>query len=277
MSILSRTPPPPNAGFRLDLSPFGRKLLGLYVGLWAGLLVYMNVLPDSLGLPRRVNVARGPAGFEVPTSFDLAQALTLHAPASALLDGPGFQWWQLVTAPFFTPPARLSTLVLCILGFVFFASPVERFLGRRGFLTLWAVSLAGGVLGACLAGPIVHPTQVHYSIAPAVLAVMIVHCLITPNAIVPFFLVLQVRMRWVAVAIAAVVGMRALSLTAPLGGGPVVGGYELGGVLAGWLWWQYGRDLDLRKLRRRRRASELLRVAVDDALNPEPDDGPVFH
>ncbi len=277
MSFLSRTPPPPNAGFRLDLTPFGRKVLALYAGLWVALLVYLRLLPESLGLPRRISVLRGPPGFEVPTSFDLASALPLHAPGAALLDGPGFQWWQLVTASFFTPPERFSTLVLCVLGFVFFASPVERFLGKRGFLTLWAVACLGGVAGACLAGPIVHPSQVHYGIAPAVLAVMVVHCLITPNAIVPFFLVLQVRMRWVAIGIAALVGMRALSLTAPLGGGPVVGGYEVGGVLAGWLWWQYGRDLDLRKLRRRRRAKDLLRVAVDEALNSEPDDGPVYH
>ncbi len=277
MSIVSRSPPPPGAGFRLDLTPFGRKLLGLYAGLWAALLLYSRLLPDSLGLPRRVSVSRGPAGFEVATSFDLAGSLALHAPGAGLGDGVGFQWWQLLTAPFFTPPGQFSTLVLGVLGFIFFAAPVERFLGKRGFLTLWAVALAGGVLGACLAGPIVHPTQAHHGIGPAVLAVMVVHCLITPNAIIPFFLVLQVRMKWVAVGIAVLVGVRALSLTAPLGGGPVVGGYEAGGVLAGWLWWQYGRDLDLRRLRRRRRAKALLRVAVDEALKPEPDDGPVFH
>jgi membrane associated rhomboid family serine protease len=277
MSILSSTPPPPGAGFRLDLTPFGRSLLGLYLGLWAAVGVVLRVLPASLGLPARLSVPQGPAGFEVATSFDLGTAMALQAPGAAVAAGPGFQWWQLITASFFTPPGGFSTLVVAILGFLFFAAPVERFLGRRGFLALWATGLAGGVIGACLAGPIVHPTQLHHGIAPAVLAVMIVHCLITPNAIVPFLFVLQVRMRWVAIGISALVLVRALSLTAPLGNGPVVGGYELGGVVAGWLWWRYGRDLDLRRLRRRRRAKAILRVAVDDALRPGADDGPVFH
>lgn len=277
MSILSRTPPPTNAGFRLEVTPLGRQLLGAYGALWALLLVYLRLLPESLGLPRRISVPQGPAGFEVATSFDLGAALALTAPGASVGGGPGFQWWQLITAPLLHPPEGLSTLVLGILGFVFFAAPVERFLGRRGFLVLWAVSLAGGVLVACLAGVLVHPTQSHFGFGPAVLAVMVVHCLLTPNAIVPFFLVLQVRMKWVAAGIAGLVAVRALSLTAPLGNGPVVGGYEIGGVLAGWLWWRYGRDFNPRTMRRRRRAKELLRVAVDNALDDDPDDGPVFH
>ena len=275
LSFVSRTMPPPDAGFRLELTKLGRALLGVYVALWALMLVVETLLPASWGLST-VSMPVGPSGFEVPTPFGLSEVLVLHPPTAGAPGGPGFRLWQLVTAPFFHPPGGLSTLVLGILGFVFFAAPVERMLGRRGFLALWGVASAGAVLLACLFGPLVHPTGVHFGFGPAVLAVMLVHCLMTPDAIVPFFLVLQVKMKWIAIGIAALIVVRTLSLNSPLGGGPVAGGYELGGLLAGWLWWRYRDDLDLRKIRRRRKARKLLKVAVDEALGPDHDE-PIFH
>jgi 4-hydroxybenzoate polyprenyltransferase len=108
-----------------------------------------------------------------------------------------------------------------------------------------------------------------------VLAVMLVHCLMTPEASVPFFFVLHVKLKWLAVGIGTVVAIRALGVM----GGAGAGGYELGGAVAGYLFWRSGADLDPRRLFRRRRARRNLRLAVDHLVETagDDDDEPVFH
>ena len=124
------------------------------------------------------------------------------------------------------------------------------------------------MIGAVLGAP------VHYGFAPALLAVMVVCCMMTPEATVPFFLVLQVKLKWVAAGIAALVVLRTLGLS----GGRIAGGYELAGMAAGFFWWRSGGDLNPRRMLLRRRARRNLRVAVDRALEPKKeDDGPLFH
>ena len=185
-----------------------------------------------------------------------------------------FQPWQLITGPLFYPPqGGFPALMLSFLGFVFFAAPVERMLGRRTFLQLWLVASIGAVVFGLLLSSIL-PSPAFFGFAPAVFAVMVVHCMMTPEASVPFhliFTVLHVRMKWIAAAIASLVVLRMLGL---MGGGPS-GAYSLAGLVCGYLWWRSGGDLNPRRMLLRRRARANLRVAVDRAIGG--DDEPIFH
>jgi membrane associated rhomboid family serine protease len=263
-------------GFRLEITRAGWWLVGIYGLLWLVLYGFTHWTPGEMS---EVVVTRmlGPAGFEVSTStrFEMWEILVLQPIGAASTgDSPGFLPFQLLTAPLIYPPPAFSSLLIGCLGFMFFAAPVERLLGLRGFLALWAVSCAGAVTSGLLVGLAIG-APVHFGFAPAVLAVMLVHCMMTPEAQVPFFIVLPVKMKWVALGIVAVVVVRTLGLT----GGGVGGGYELGGMAAGYFWWRSGAELDPRSWLRRRRARRNLRLAVDRAIQPadEEDDEPIFH
>jgi membrane associated rhomboid family serine protease len=189
-------------------------------------------------------------------------------------DPVGFRPWQLITGPLLYPPSGgFPALMLGFLGFIFFAAPVERMLGVRSFFQLWLVaSLSGAVLGLLLSA--ILPSPVAFGFAPAVFSVMVVHCMMTPEASVPFhliFTVVHVRMKWIAATIAGLVLLRTLGL---MGGGPS-GAYSLAGMIGGYLWWRSGADLDPRRMRLRRRARANLRLAVDRAT--QGPDEQTFH
>jgi len=195
------------------------------------------------------------------------ETLLLHPPQGpAAMDpsGAGFQWWQVLTAPFVIPPGGFGVLALCFLGFAFFAAGVERFLGARRFLILWLVASLGAGLGGFLFGPLLQPGGVNFGPGPAVLALIVVYCLMTPNAIVSVFMILPVKLKWIAALVAGWVLVKALAMTSPLGAGTASGGYQLGGVLAGFLWFRYG-DYLFEGRRRRKRAGALLKMVLDDA------------
>ncbi len=265
----------PAGTFLFEISPLGARLMGLYGLLWTLLFGISRWLPGSLASALRLpGRPQGPQGFEVPTSYPLAESLVLHPPG-ALLDGPGFQLWQLMSAPFAYPPAAFGSLVLAFVGFGFFAAPVERYLGRADFLKLWFGASFGAALCATIFAVMVGPSGPHWGVGPAVVAVLLVSCLMTPEATVPFFLVLPVRMKWIAWGVTAWVVVRALAMTQPLGEGPLAGGYELGGVAVAWLWMRRGSG-PLRWLRRWR-ARRLVRVVADDLSSEGGGDEPVFH
>ncbi len=266
-----------SGGFRLDITRAGWALITLYGVLWLLQLAVAVFAPES-ATSIRVTHMLGPRGYEVATSstWPLSEVLTLHPPGSESSGtSPGFHPWQVLSAPLFYPPRAFPALVLAVLGFVFFAAPVERLLGLRGFLQLWLVASLGGVAGGLvLDGLIQAPVAPQFGFAPAVLAVAVVHCAMTPAAVVPFFFVLQVKMKWIAIAIATWV----LALALNIEGGASAGGYALGGVVAGYLWWRSGWDLDPRRTLRRRRARKRMRVAVDRLVSDtSKDDGPIFH
>lgn|GEM_PF-6488084 len=267
----------PSAGaFRYELTPFGKKLLGAYWGLWLlGLAVAF--LGSLVGFDGSVALAVGPEGYEVPTRFRWTELVALQPPGGGLAGGPGFRWWQVLTASTVHPYWGLPQLSYATLGFLFFGAPVERLLGQRRFLQIWFVALAGAVLGAALVGPLFRPPLPHLGFGPAVLAIMLIHLMSTPDAFVPFAFVIQVRMRWIAAAVAVLALIAALALNTPLIPGTSAGGYGIGGMLAGFLWWRMEGTFDPRRLARRRRAKKLLRVVVDEALGEEVDDAPLFH
>ena len=253
---------PGMGSFHLRFTPLGWRLIGAWGALWAiGFLLFL--LPDAwlpflyMTLP------------DVPEQVPLWHALLLNPPGT----GVGFQPWQVVTGPLLYPPVALGGWVLGALGIGFFGGTVERFLGKRRYLELWGVSLLGAVALGTLYG-FVGSAGPHYGFGPVVLALIVIHCLLTPEATVTFFLVMPVKMKWIGYGVAAIVLARALGAFAPFGGG-AVGGYELGGLLAGVLWWRYRDDLDPRAIHRRRKAKRLLR-AVEDTITGG-DDGPVYH
>ena len=253
---------PGMGSFHLRFTRMGWQLVGFWGALWLlGWLLFH--LPSAWVPFLYVSVN----GADVP----LVQFLVFHPPGAG---SGGFHVWQLVTAPLLYPPGALGGLVLGVLGLGFFASTVERFLGRRRFLELWAVSAAGALLGATLLGAVQGNPTPQYGFAPVVCALIMIHCLLTPEATVSFFMVLAVKMKWIAYAVGAVLVARALGMFLPFGAG-AGGGYELGGAAAGVLWWRYRDDIDPRALGRRRKAKRLLR-AVEDTI-PGRDDGPVYH
>ncbi len=256
----------PQQGFRLEVTPLGRRLMGLYALLWLLLYGFTHWVAPAVG----ESVTSGaPSGL---SESNLWQVLLLH-PLGSSASAP----WQLLSGPLFFPPVGgFSSLMLAFLGFIFFAAPVERMLGVRSFLQLWLVASMGAALGALLLGALL-PGPPAWGFAPAVFAVMVVHCMMTPEASVPFnliFTILHVRMKWIAAAIAAMVGLRTLGL---VGGGPA-GVYSLVGMACGYFFWRGGANLNPRTWMRRRRARANLRVVVDQALQPQSDDdGPVYH
>ncbi|MEE2829248.1 MAG: rhomboid family intramembrane serine protease [Myxococcota bacterium] len=223
---------------------------------------------------------------EVWRSLRLQPLSRLGASGDYRGDGIGPAFWQWLTGPLFYPPkadvidrfllvhpAGFPSLMMGFLGFIFFAAPVEQLLGRRRFLELWVVSSLGAVLLGLGIGALVGAAP-HYGFAPAVLAVMVVHCMMTPEASVQFhliFTVVHLRMKWIAAAIAGFVLLRSLGLM-----GVQPGGYELAGIATGYFWWRKGGDFNLRRMLLRRRGRKNLRLAVDRALAGD-DDGPVFH
>lgn len=268
--------PPAQGGFRLQVTRSGWVLMGVLGLLWLVLYGITWWTPEGASQVR-LDLSLGPRGFEVPTpsTFDLWEILVLYPIGSAGSGaGPGFHAWQVVTAPLLYPPLGFSSLLIACLGLLFFAAPVERLLGLRGYLALLGVSCAGAVAGGLLAG-LVFTSPPHFGIAPAVLSVMVVACMMTPEASVPFFFVLHVRLKWLAMGIAILLAIRALGVM----GGTGSGGYELGGLAAGYFWWRSGAGLDPRRFFRRRRARRDLLAAVDRIVESagEADDGPVYH
>lgn len=334
MSFASPPPPPSGGGFRLEITPAGRLLMGAYAALWLLLYAVTHWLPVAGFLPALefeapagvlsvsatedgrllvrslvaspLRLRRGGASA-FPDEFDLDGSIVLLGGEAVELDAPpegapplvafaiygpaeigrtfvllplgaadpvGFRPWQLITGPLFYPPSGgFPALMLGFLGFIFFAAPVERMLGGRAFFQLWFVaSLGAAVLGLLLSALL--PSPAAFGFAPAVFAVMVVHCMMTPEASVPFhliFTVVHVRMKWIAAAIAGVVLLRTLGL---MGGGPS-GAYSLAGLACGYFWWRAGADLDPRRMRLRRRARANLRVAVDRAT--QAPDEQTFH
>lgn len=256
-------------GFQVRVTKTGRRMMWLYGSIWLGLVVLGN---EWLGL--RVPIAVGPAGYEVTNGFSLWSALALTPPSSVTPGGPGFHVWQLVTSHFVHDPRDVLGLLFNLLAFYFFAGTVEEFLGRRRFLTLWVVSAVAAALGASLMGVLQSPPLLHGGIAPGILALVVVYCFMMPDAIIHLFFVLPLKARWVGV------GTGALTVLFALAQPQVYGGWTLGGLAGGWVWWRYGESLDPRTLLLRRKLKRAQRKQGHLVVLPGgqgDDDKPVYH
>jgi len=261
--------------FHLEFTRLGWRLMAGYGVVWALLALqsrFMQGAPTQSPFASSDNLfgSAMPATGPVP----LWDHLALHPPGGMIAAGSagvGFHSWQLLTGPLVHPPAGFGVLVMGFICFGFVAASVERYLGRRRFLMLWFGSAIGASLVGFLFGPLIHPVAPHFGFSPSVLALLIVYCAMTPNAIMSFFMVVPVKLKWIAWGVAGLVLIRALALNSPLGSGPAGGGYQLGGVLCGWLWFRYGDDLPGR-IRRRMRSKKMLRLVVEEALHKGEDE-----
>ena len=267
----------PGGTFFLEVTPLGWRLMGGY-GL--GFLILSGIS----WWQHRERTASGPMDelFEnavSTTALPFWHWLVLHppqGPAAIHPDGAGFHLWQLLSAPFVYPPGSFGLLAVAFIGFGFFAAGVERFMGRRRFLLFWVVCSLGATTGGFLFGPLLQPSGFHFGCGPAVLATIVVYCMMTPEASISVFMVVPVKLKWIAVGVGGWVVIKALAMTQPLGAGAAAGGYEVGGVLAGYLWFRYGEDIFERK-RRRRRAGALLEMVLKDVDKIEERNEPTFH
>jgi len=251
--------------FRLDFTPLGKRAALVFGGLWLlGWLIAL--LPPDL-----VPVLYPQSGG---IRYPLAEWLVLHPPGGGPPMGVGFRPWQLLTGPLLFAPSAFGSYVLSAFGLGFFGHTVERFLGRRRFIELCIAAVVGSLAGAALFGWIQQPPVVHSGLWPVVLALVVVNCSLTPEASVNFFMVLPVKLRWIAMGVAFLVIGKTLGMFVPFGAAPSPGGYELGGMVIGWLFWRYRDRLDPRAIRRRRKARTLLR-AVEDTVSS--DDGPMWN
>jgi membrane associated rhomboid family serine protease len=197
-------------------------------------------------------------------SPDLGAALALR---------PGEPLWplRLLSAPFATTPPAWPSLALHAVLLGFFVGPVEAELGRRGLWKLFAVCALGAGLGAWALSGLA--AGAYAGILPFVLAVVLISCSLTPDAIVHVFFVVGIPIKWIGAGAAALIVARALGLFAPMGGGSG-GGYELGGAALGFLWFRHRDDLDPRRFARRRKARKMLREVERTVASV---DGPVWH
>ncbi len=269
----------PGGTFFLEVTPLGWRLMGGYgLGflLLSGLSWWENQQQNSAGEMAELFGSTNASG-----ALPFWQWLVLHppqAPAALHPESAGFHFWQLLSAPFVYPPGSFGLLAVAFIGFGFFAAGVERFMGWRRFLVFWLVSSVGASLGGFLFGPLLQPSGIHFGCGPAVLATVVVYCMMTPEASVSVFMVLPVKLKWIAVGVGAWVLIKALAMTQPLGAGAAAGGYQVGGVIAGYLWFRYGEDIFERR-RRRRRAGTLLEMVLKDVDvdKAEERNEPTFH
>lgn len=216
-----------------DLPPprgLTRTLLFLYGGIWAALVVLTTWTPGQF--TPKVLTLEGPAG---PVTVGLVEALGLHPPMGGTPGGPGFHLFQLVTSHFVHQPRDYLGVFFTLLGIYFFARPVEERIGRRGLRDLWIASAVGAALGACLFGVIQRPATYHVGVAPGVLALLVVFCMMIPHAVIRLFFVLPIQARFLGIGTAVMTILAAFALP------DVVGGWEVGGLAGGWLWFRWGR------------------------------------
>ena len=266
-----RTPPSRlgGAGFKLDFTPLVKAMLTLYGGVWLFLVVVTNWLPSSWS---RINIPQGE--FNDPTRFDLFSVLALWPPGGASPASPGFHLWQLITAHFVHPTAGVFTVVLNLLMIVFFAGPVEGFLGRQRFLKVWGAAAIGGAIGAVLFGLVQGTGTPASGVGPGILALIVVFCAMMPEATIQLFFILPIKAKYVGWGTAGLVVLTALANPA------AAGGWEVGGMGLGYAAWRWGDDLTPRrirlKLKARRIQKKISKFEVIDGGGGD-DDSSVYH
>ncbi len=242
-------PSPTGGRFRLP-SDLAVLFLFLYGGIWFVMVILQSWLPSGL----------------VPFGRDLASVLMLTPPGSGA--SPGFQPWQLLTAHFIHEPRGVTRLLFGMLGVWFFVRPLQQMLGSTRVVGIWVAAAVGAVAGAVLFGLIQHSGAVQGGIEPCVLAVLVVFCERIPNAVIRLFFVIPIEARWLGRGTALLTALLAFAMP------DVVGGWDVGGLAAGWAWYRYGGDPGawLTRWRARRVVRRIAKFSVIDGGK-----GPTFH
>ncbi len=197
---------------------------------------------------------------------------------------------------FFGFGRALAGLPTTLLMLYFFSAPVERYLGTRRFVTVWALcALGGAVVGQLLTrfkgldvNPLYEqqltPFEGFVGPMPSLMALIVLFGLTHKDARILLMMMLPVRAVWVSI-ITAVTAVLALLSKSYFGAG-----YWCGGILIGFLFFQGWLNVfDFKwaalKVREWRLKRKLSRFQVidggrrDDGGRQDDDgpDGPVFH
>jgi len=297
-----------DGGFGSRLTLTGWILVGTY-GVVLGLTLFLE---NWFDIPVYRYLALAPLGD--PTSNILHQPWTLithhfvHPPTSvvdtvvglvvvfviaAAVEAMRGRFGQRYPGVFFTLALMAILLVLflsprlshalsgfptTLLFFYFFSAPVERYMGRRRFITYWVLAALGGaLLGQPLSliykldAPFVGPM-------PGLMGLIVLFGLAYREARILLMLVLPVKGVWVA-AITAI--MAVLALLAKFNPGA---GYWCGAIAVAFFFYKGWLDLlDFKmlqlKLRERRLKQKLKKFRVIEGGRSDDDgpDGPVYH
>ena len=144
--------------------------------------------------------------------------------------------WQLVTYALLH--GGLWHLLVNLLGLWMFGGDVERVLGSRGLLQLFAVSVVGGGLAHAVVGLIVRDPVFVVGASAGVLGLLTAFAIFFPDRQVYIFGIVPVRARWFAIGFGAISLLGALEAGAAAGGGgsQVAHLAHLGGIVAAWLY-----------------------------------------
>ncbi|MEW5735925.1 MAG: rhomboid family intramembrane serine protease [Thermodesulfobacteriota bacterium] len=191
------------------LTRLGKRLIYLYAGIYLVELVCQHWL-----------------------SLPVAEWLSLYPPLS-----PGFHVWQAATHAFIFDPYSPLSPVFSLIGFVFFAEPIERFFGTRRFLIFYfSAAAAAAAFGMLLSG--VEAFSVPFcGIGPEVLALITAFGFLYPDLVIYLFFIIPVRAIWISYI---TIGAAVLLF---LGKADPWGAYHLGGILTALFWVKGGRRL----------------------------------
>ena len=149
--------------------------------------------------------------------------------------------WQLLTYGF--SEIRLTSFLINAFSLFSFGPIMEAGLGKRRYLGLYFSGIVGGAMVVLLLEFIGNWVNLGRGMLLGshgpMLAIFVVYSLFYPNAVVNFWGVIPMKSKYLAWVMA---GMALLdSMEHSLGGGRLFPLAELGGALAGYLWWRWFR------------------------------------
>jgi len=194
------------------------------------------------------------------------------------LGHPLFRVWQLVTHPFLHDPGTpLSFLITCVV-FYFFAAPVERALGSRGFLFLFYVSALGAVILGVPFNALAGFKAPFSGMLPSLLSLIVIFGLLNPEATILLMFVLPIKAKYMSYGTVIITLLTFLAKVNPHGA------FHLGGILLGYLVFRGPGDLpnpkhlyDRYLLWRIRRKRGRFTVIDGSKGRDKESDGPTIH
>jgi membrane associated rhomboid family serine protease len=143
-----------------------------------------------------------------------------------------FILWQVPAhAVIHNPVAPISFLLKCLV-FYFFAEPVERAFGSKGFLKLFYYSAAGGALFGLLFALIPGFNTPFWGMMPSLLAMIVIFGMLNPEATIYLMFIIPIKAKYISYLTVFITLLTFLAKVNPHGA------YHLGGILFGYLYFK---------------------------------------
>lgn len=237
----------PSFQFGSSLTPIGKRLILLYGAIYIIELILT---------------------FWIPTP--LVGMLQLYP-----LSSPFFRFWQILTHPFLHyPDSQVGFLINCIMLY-FFVAPIEYVMGTRRFLILFYTAAVGAAFTGMVFSLIPGFDAPFMGMLPSLLCLVVVFGLLNPEATILLMFILPIKAKYISYATVLITILTLLAKANPYGG------YHLGGILFGYLYFRSGRlrqEFHFFRLRRleskSRQRREKFKVIKGEKRK---DDKPTYH